>query len=706
MNKLMMGVAIGGLAVSANAVELSLKSEDSSVTWNFSALNWIPFGGGEFQKYSDCDVAHIGPDFTGSTVTIGDYVGPKELRFNNTQTITFKNENVNGHGLNGKLGVVNKYGTGNLILDFADWRNYEGCDWHVYGGVLQAGLEQWYNDTANYRFCGNDAIPNVTIYVHDGGSLWSPAASFFTGNGIDREDTAPNVTVYTNGTLIIGNGSYDYSMAVYRDVILDGGTLDLTRRGSWGGGSFKVTRKLAFKGKTPYSISMGGQDQKLILAATRQTEFAVDDISGDANADVSLASNFDMGPNSHDNPVGLLKTGDGTLEIKSILHKASSTSARGLLGVNGTITIAGGTIDFANASNTMEGKLEVTGGTLTIRDMKSDDSKETTYYGNMDCPDREIVASGTGKILIPDRYTFAYMPGITGADLTYRTWLVARDGGTIEVGKAGGTSLCTFGNLWLDGGDLVFVGAGEWPQGYGGVMGTMKFSGNKAYVLKQNTAVTTQSQQLLVNNNSKTVFDVADITGDAEPDVTFELPIVLGKYSVEGQWIGPENVGYTKKGAGTMRLNYSNGGNGAGGVTSINGTINVDEGTLQVDDGCQDASLAVAAGAFVSGTGKVKGLTLADGTGFVAKPGQEKHLSVSGAATIAGAGVVDIIAEDLAEDAPLKVAVVDFNGTLTGSENLSDWKVRVNGVEIDGKVLLNGKTLMANKNRGTVLIIR
>lgn len=240
----------------------------------------------------------------------------------------------------------------------------------------------------------------------------------------------------------------------------------------------------------------------------------------------------------------------------------------------------------------------------------------------------------------------------------------------------------------------------------GGVMGTMKFSGNRAYVLRQNTAVTTKCQQLLVNNNSKTVFDVADITGDAEPDVTFELPIVLGKYSVEEQWVGPENVGYTKKGAGTMRLNYSNGGNGAGGVTSINGTINVEEGTLQVDDGCQDATLAVAAGAFVSGTGKVKGLTLADGAGFVVKPGQAKHLSVSGAATIAGAGVVDILAADVDEDDVLKVAVVDFNGTVTGTENLSAWKVLLNGEEIDGKVYLSGKTLMAKRTRGMALIFR
>lgn len=707
----LLAVVVSAVVMAVQAAELSLTSTDNSVRWDTTTAIWTPVGGGAARTYSndDCDVAHIGPNFSGTEVVIGGWVGPKELRFNNTQTITLKNESVDGHGLSARLGVVNKYGTGTLVLDFSDWRNYESCDWHVYGGLLRAGLAKWYNGGSgivNYRFCANAAISNVTIFVHDGGSLWSPAASFFTGFGIDREDTAPNVTVYTNGTLIIGNDTYSYSMAVYRDIILDGGNLDLTRRGSWGIGSFKVTRKLAFKGRQPYSLSMNGQDQKLVLAATRQTEFAVDDITGDAAADVTLNSNFDMGPNSHDNPVGFRKTGAGTLVIASQIANAGTSSARGPLGVNGTITIEGGTVDFANAGNTMEGKLEVTGGTLTIRNLSDDSSKATTYYGNMDKPDREIVASGTGKILMPNRYTLAYMPGIDGAELSFRTWLVARDGGTIEVGTADGTSLCTFGNLWLDGGDVVFKGKGEWPYGYGCVMGTMKFSGAKAYVFRLNTAVATQCQQLLVNNNSKTVFDVADITGDAGPDVTFELPLVLGSYNIDGQWIAPQNVGYTKRGTGTMRLNYSNNGNGAGGVAAINGTISVEAGTLQVDDGCQDALIAVASGAFVSGTGKVKALTLSDGAGFVVASGRDKRLSASGAASIGATGVVNILAEDVANDESLTVAVVDFNGTVAGTGNLSGWKVLVNGVEVAGNVYLKGRTLMAERNCGTVLIFR
>ena len=258
MNKLMMAVAVGSLTVSASAVELSLKSEDSSVTWNFSALNWIPFGGGEFQKYSDCAVAHIGPDFTGSTVTIGDYVGPTELRINNTQSMTLANENVDGHGLSGKLKHFTKYGTGDLTLNFLDWRNYQSCDWHVYGGCLFLGRNASYGD-AQYRFCSNTAVGDVVLHVHDGAKVWPWSANFISSASDSTEDAQPSMVVYTNGTLVTGwdsTTSYTYMFFTLKDLILDGGTLDLSRRSAWSSGTFKLTRKFAFKGKTPYTLKI------------------------------------------------------------------------------------------------------------------------------------------------------------------------------------------------------------------------------------------------------------------------------------------------------------------------------------------------------------------------------------------------------------------------------------------------------------------
>ena len=138
----------------------------------------------------------------------------------------------------------------------------------------------------------------------------------------------------------------------------------------------------------------------------------------------------------------------------------------------------------------------------------------------------------------------------------------------------------------------------------------------------------------------------------------------------------------------------------------VDASSGVEAGTLQVDDGCQDALIAVASGAFVSGTGKVKALTLSDGAGFVVASGRDKRLSASGAASIGATGVVNILAEDVANDESLTVAVVDFNGTVAGTGNLSGWKVLVNGVEVAGNVYLKGRTLMAERNCGTVLIFR
>lgn len=728
MNKLMMTVAIGGLAVSANAVELSLKSDEDSVVWDFSSPIWKPRGGGDLQTWANGDnSAYIGTDFTGSRVTLAGYMGPKELCIENAQTLTLTDDvNTSDAGLSRVVQLISKYGAGELILDYPKaWRNYTSCDWHIYGGRLRTGTS---GGSDNYRFA--DISKSFTIYLHDGSSFWQPCHNFIayrsagtTSDGVPYEDLAPSIHVYTNATLHVGTVDKtidnSWSFLTVMDVILDGGTLDLSRRGSWGQGYLKVNRRMAFKGTTPYVMKMTQMDARLELPKTRLLEFEVDDITGDSSVDVTLsgvdaASGFFMGPKftkvgdvpQADHVAGFKKTGSGTMWINQRLYLTTQCSSgnngygsRGLVGIDGDIRVEAGVLRLAHADNTITGKIEVVGGTLEVPTPKSSTVWTKSCLGDLSVQ-REIIVSGDGVLTLPRNGLGSPSPH-EGLASPGPAWVVARDGGTIRCGDTG-----CFDNLWLDGGSLEYTGDGEWPHGFGGVLGTWKFSGSTPYVLDVDTTKALNCQQFHVNNNSQTTFDVADITGDAAEDVTFKIGLARNAHQIDGTWQKATNVGFRKIGAGTMCCNFYTAQYGAGGVGDLDGTISVEEGTLQVDGGLVNAKLSVAEGAFVSGIGSVAGLTLADGAGFVVKPGQAKHLSVSGAATIAGAGVVDIIAEDLAEDAPLKVAVVDFNGALTGSENLSGWKVRVNGVEIDGKVLLNGKTLMAKRNRGMMLIFR
>lgn len=469
---------------------------------------------------------------------------------------------------------------------------------------------------------------------------------------------------------------------------------------------------------------MANMDQRLMLPKTRLLEFAVDDISGDDADDVTLDGTgadkgFFMGPAyttmtdaegvKHaiaSYSAGFKKTGEGTLHVKQKLYLTSECSpgnngwgSRGLIGIDGDIRVEEGTLHLDNADNSITGRIEVAGGLLKFYGNYSWSNRAKAGLGSL-LVDREIVISGTG-VLNVGRNQFGEASAYEGNDVPDKAWVIARNGGRIQAGDTG-----NWGNLWLDGGTLDYSGDGEWPHGYGGFLGTVKFSGSTPYEFNTDGTKALNCQQFHVNNNSKSTFDVSDITGDARPDVTFIVPLARNGHQLDNVWTRAQNVGFRKTGTGTMRCEFYTAQLGAGGMESLDGTVSVEEGTLEIVSGLNSTTMAVSANAFVSGTGTIKGLTLADGAGFVVKPGQAKHLSVSGAATIAGAGIVDILAEDVDEDDVLKVAVVDFNGTVSGTENLSAWKVLLNGEEIDGKVYLSGKTLMVKRNCGLTLIFR
>ena len=718
------------LVVMATAVALNVwgarvlrlqGSED--MTWDNTTATWLDEND-SLTTYSgswgaENDAVIGGPWFTGSKLTLNFWCHAGKVVFTNSQNLVLatRKDGTDSPAFGGQTKSLQKWGTGMLTVDASAWM-YNTCDWELYAGTLTPsgsnrpassnGAWLWGEVSATHR-------PRINVW---GGVLEGHGNESFgkASSTVADEESCADVVVSTNGTFrpgITANCVNTYPLSFLHDLTIDGGTVDFSKKGYWGQGLLAVYHKLSFSGLKSYSLSFPGQCGKLALSIARQTEINVADITGNADADVTLAdANIGpLGSPAVGYSAGLKKTGAGTLVFsKQIKNSEDGGAGRGLIGLNGKITVEDGLVRFDANNNKNEGDIEVTGGTLRLGSGQSSYTVPSnlgeTFVGSLLREGRTITASGTGRIYFAQRNMF-YYDGGTGVESVAPATFVAKDGGELVVGALDwtGTQRASvfFPNLRLENEGKVTLRdeSGDWPNGSYGVMGTFSFGGTAPITVPAGTG---QNHVFLLNSAKPTVFEVEDITGDPAEDATFTLP--MGRYVYQIAAENQKPVGFRKTGAGTFRVNFVTSGLGAAGVSSINGTINVDEGTLQIDDGCQDATLAVSAGAFVSGTGKVRGLTLADGAGFVVKPGQEKHLSVSGAATIAGAGVVDIIAEGLAEDAPLKVAVVDFNGTLTGSENLSDWKVRVNGVEIDGKVLLNGKTLMAKRLRGMKVIVR
>ena len=187
-----------------------------------------------------------------------------------------------------------------------------------------------------------------------------------------------------------------------------------------------------------------------------------------------------------------------------------------------------------------------------------------------------------------------------------------------------------------------------------------------------------------IDQHGKTEFCVADITGDANPDVT--IGVVL-KYPCHynGKTVGSVvntlyaktyfRTGLLKTGPGTLRLNC-----GAAAEKYYAEATRVNGGTLLVDAATfNSTNVFVQAGAYLGGTGTVARATIEAGGGFTAAPGQERPLAL-GAAELPADGVVALdvpYTGDLELLKTVRVPVVTA-GALAGAK----WRVTLNGAAV------------------------
>lgn len=186
--------------------------------------------------------------------------------------------------------------------------------------------------------------------------------------------------------------------------------------------------------------------------------------------------------------------------------------------------------------------------------------------------------------------------------------------------------------------------------------------------LSLETTATLSSQYFGNRKDVELAFNIADVTDDDKTDFTMAAPFVFS--STAG-----ESIGFRKTGSGTMLWDNTL----ATGNTALNGTVAVEAGTLLLAEGqtLPNATVSVSASAAVGGSGSVKALTLAEGSGFVADCGQRVPLTVAGDVALPSAGFVDIRMDSF-DASKVRARFVKATGNLTG--NVSGWTVKVNGV--------------------------
>lgn len=217
---------------------------------------------------------------------------------------------------------------------------------------------------------------------------------------------------------------------------------------------------------------------------------------------------------------------------------------------------------------------------------------------------------------------------------------------------------------------------------------------------EQSTAIV----QTGITFGRNTEFRVEDVTGDSAADGIFNCAVLA---RLNGNWQDADHpCGFRKTGGGTMELNNPYNGQ-SGGHAKPTGVIAVEAGELRVNIDYSNASkYTVADGAFLSGTGKVSKVEFSAGAGLRVDATKADLLELTGA-DFAGDGVVElsgVLPEDVAN---LRVNCAKVGGQVTGTANLSDWKVKVDGEELPRvAVRMHGGFLRARGVKGMVLVFK
>ena len=396
------------------------------------------------------------------------------------------------------------------------------------------------------------------------------------------------------------------------------------------------------------------------------------------------------------NPASITALDD--LDLK-IMFRADATSSIGM-GCTNIVKRGLGTLEFSYGGNKvvqlLKGNcpIEVREGCLKVTAANSNGALGDASRGY------EVKVCENARLWINGRNAI----GSATPDVANDSVFTICTNGAFDVSCTGFT-IQALGALDLLGGDFI---APNQCHGYGYLMVRNRLT------LGRRPDLQPYVFPAVLNNNGNvtggisigrnTEFRVEDVTGDAASDGVFDCAVLAR--TCDNWQTEQDPCGFRKTGTGTMELNGAY--LGGSDLARPSGVIAVEAGELKVNiDYRGPSKYAVAGGAFLSGTGKVTNVEFAAGAGVRVDAAKADLLELADV-DFAGAGVVELTGVSLESDlSALKVKCAKITGTVTGSDNLASWKVKVNGAECpDLVVRASGGFLKAGVARGLVIVVQ
>ena len=570
-------------------------------------------------------------------------------------------------------------------------------------------------DEGTATFTGQQSLtylrqrPDIVFFAGTNATLHFATRNIFNA---DMTETVTTPVVIKNGTFKASDINGHLKVG---PIALDNSTFDFSElRGYNGYGIMTFSGKLTFKGSTPYELlqqdflqlDTNEKYRHFSLWSEPKTEFCVDEISGDGAEDVIIGAMLCDHCTNH-NPVvmrthgGLIKSGSGTLALTNALNTFSGDIVvqEGILQVGPNWQLNSSSLVSPSVSN----------------------SKSDHWLGCLTNKSRRIVVKSGASLYFPNRNCFGSQGGITNLCTNINITLVF-DGGAFTNYEGQGFMLP---NVEFSNGGSVAPGTG--PNSYGRFMvkefftvkGNVPFEWNLSSGAHGNVSRMTQ-EALSINGSPENVFDIADVTDDSDPDATFGIPFIIGygyfrSDTADGDhYIDDWKFGFRKTGLGTMRITapkliqtHKSTKSGRGAL-SINGDPKVEEGELRVDgDLSLSDTVRVYEGAYLSGTGLVNNVSIAQGGGLRVRDGQTAVLRIGGDLSVEGGLKIDVLLADGADVRDVKAKVLTVSGEIEGAESLVSASVFVDGVSVPNiKLRLDDGALSLRYMRGTTVVFR
>ena len=618
--------------------------------------------------------------------------------------------NANAAGDKGFSSGFRKTGAGTLELGGRDgYSNFSNSDYYGDVDVVEGTLKMSYG-AATYDFNRSSAFGAAQLAhkftVHPGATLQ------LASSDLQGQLYATNrITIHVNGGTLSQNAGVANGLGL---LILEDATLSYSGANSqnnfyvvsedqtqtnnvpvvWP--TFAFNGGVSFLGTTPYSLSNGnsgnGVHSRFFFGTDdgRPSDLYVAEITGNGTADdtpdVILDARLEDAPPWY----AAATVGDKRI-VTGLNHPGQSLNMR---------KTGPGMLRLDNRYSTTTGRIEVVDGTLCIggKMMSYEANFErpaNTPLGDLRDPNRTALVLNGGTLWIINDDTFGQGSAVNGATFVVTNGTIRQSAGKVNPLPVLDLYDATFDYSGANTGSHSDLAVAQ-PWGTFIFSQRVRFDGTRPYDLQNRggncyfslgwqsdsyqTPSTYNTSGGYIDQHGKTEFYVADITGDANPDVT--IGVVL-KFPC--RWNGNQynslysktnfRTGLLKTGPGTLRLNSTDATHYYSEATRVNG------GTLLVDTHTfNSTNVIVQTGAFLGGTGTVARATIEAGGGFAAAPGQTGALTVQ-SAQLPPDGVVTLnipYRGNIAElDGEIIVPVVSATALASAK-----WHVLLNGAEV------------------------